>query len=225
MSKRGKKSILFICTGNTCRSPMATGYLTKLLEDHGVKNVDVKSAGVMTVAGLLPTQETVLLLEEVGVDIKKHRSLPLTPDIIRKSDIILGFTPFHVQSAIRLSDEARGKTFMLKEYVGGDPRRARIQDPMGCTLEVYRRVFNEITKACDKLTEKDEIFPQQEKKGVAKKAGGKSPAAAKATRKNVKKGVTKKKTVAHKKTPDKSKKSPAHKASSKKPSAPLKRKK
>jgi len=106
MAKRTKKSILFICTGNTCRSPMAAGYFKKLLDERGVKNWEVKTAGVMTVAGLLPTPETVLLLDEIGVDIRKHRSVPLTPEMIRKTDLILGFTPFHVQSAIRMSEEA-----------------------------------------------------------------------------------------------------------------------
>ncbi len=225
MAKRGKTSIMFICTGNTCRSPMAAGYTEKLLKERGIKHIEVKTAGVMTVSGLLPTQETVLLLEEVGVDIQKHRSTPLTPDMIKKTDYILGFTPFHVQSAIRMSEDARGKTFLLKEFVGGDPRRARIQDPMGCTLEVYRRVFNEIMKACEKLLDKPEIRGETKalkKKAAAKKKPKKKGAAKKAApkKKTAKKAATKKT-----KTKPKKKKTTTKTAKAKKATAKRKKKK
>ncbi len=229
MARRKKKTVLFICTGNTCRSPMAGGYFEKLLKDRGIKHIEVKTAGVMTVAGLLPTQETVQLLEEVGVDIRKHRSTPLSPEMIRKVDYIFGFTPFHVQSAIRLNEDARGKTFLLKEYVGSDPRRARIQDPMGCTMEIYRRVFNDIKRACDKLIDKEEVAGKEaagkpkkkrttkkkkkttKKKEAAKKTSGKKTTTKKKKKAASRKSASKKKTSAKKKTTTKKKKAPAKK--------------
>lgn len=148
-----KKSILFLSTGNTCRSPMATTYLRKLLEEHKIKNIEVRSAGVMTVPGLLATEESKLMLEPYGAGLDKHRSQPLTEEMIKRTDLILGMTPFHVQMALRMSPASRGKTFLFKEYTQTDPKNRPIPDPMGCTLEVYKRCFRQIKLACDRLIE------------------------------------------------------------------------
>lgn len=155
MQKR--KMILFLCTGNTCRSPMAAGYLQKLLKERGVKDIEVKAAGVMTIPGLLATPEAIQVMDTVGVDLRQHRSSQLTKDLIKKADLILGMTPFHVQSALRVSDEARGKTFLFKEYTRSDLKNTQIVDPMGCTLEVYKKVFNEIKQATNRLIKMDII--------------------------------------------------------------------
>jgi protein-tyrosine-phosphatase len=177
------RSVLFLCTGDTCRSPMAVGYFRKLLEESGIKNIDVRGAGVMTITGLLATPETVQLLDEEEVDVRKHRSAQLTRDMIRKADLILGMTPFHVQSALRLSEEARGKTFLFKEFTGSDAKDAQIPDPMGCTLEVYKRVFSDIKAACRRLAKVEVITGKKvkpaEKKPVVRKAAAKKPVARK----------------------------------------------
>ena len=123
---------------------MAAGYLQKSLKEKGIKDIEVRAAGVMTIPGLLATPEAIQVMDSVGVDLRRHRSSQLTRDLIRKADLILGMTPFHVQSALRVSDEARGKTFLFKEYTRSDLKNTQIVDPMGCTLEVYKKVFTAI---------------------------------------------------------------------------------
>jgi protein-tyrosine-phosphatase len=148
-----KKTILFIDTGDNCRCPMAAGFFLKLLEQRGIKHIDIRTAGVMTPTGLLPTPEAVQLLQDEGVDIRRHRSRPLTREMIKRADLILGMTPFHVQSALRINEEARGKTFLLKEYVGRDGKNTQIADPMGGTLEIFKRCFSEIRASLHRLVE------------------------------------------------------------------------
>lgn len=151
----GKKILLFIDTGDNCRCPLASGYLHKLLQQRGINYVEIKTAGVMTPTGLLPTPEVVQLLQEEGVDIRRHRSRPLTNELINSADLILGMTPIHVQKAIRMTEEARGKTFLLKEYVGFTGRHVQIPDPMGGTMEIFKKCFNDIKQSLQKLVEMD----------------------------------------------------------------------
>lgn len=186
-----RKLILFICTGNTCRSPMAAGYLKKLLEERGIREIDVRSAGVMTTTGLLASAEAIQVLDAENVDLRRHRSSPLTPEVIRKADLILAMSPFHRQSALRLSEEARSKTYMLKEFARSDMKNAQIADPMGCTLEVFKKTFKEIKAACNKLIEHEYIngkraaepkaaaTPAKKAAAPAKKAPAKKAAPAK----------------------------------------------
>ena len=179
--KKKKKLLLFLCTGNTCRSPMAAGYFNQLLSEKRIRSVEVKTAGVMTVAGLLATPEAIQIMDAVGVDLRKHRSGKLTPELIKKANLLLGMTPFHVQSALRMSPEAKGKTFLLKEYTGSDARHAQISDPMGCTLEVYKKVFGDIKSACNKLL-KTEFIAGKKKKKPRKRAPEKKAKAEKKTK-------------------------------------------
>lgn len=132
---------------------MAAGYLQKLLDQRGIKYIEIKTAGVMTPTGLLPTPEAVQLLDEENVNIRRHRSTPLTVEMIKRADLILGMTPFHVQRAIRQAEEARGKTHLLKEYVGREGRNTQIADPMGGTLEIFKKCFSEIKASLNRLVE------------------------------------------------------------------------
>jgi len=163
--KKRKKILLFLCTGNTCRSPMAAAYMRKLLGENKFKNIEVRTAGVMTAAGLIPTTEVIQIMDAVGIDLRRHRSTKMTPEILKKADLILGMTPLHVQCALRMAPEVRAKTFLLKEYTGSDAKHAQIADPMGCTLEVYKKVFGEIKTACQKLL-KSEFVTGKKKPGT-----------------------------------------------------------
>ncbi len=130
---------------------MAAAYLRKMLDDLQVPNVEVRSAGVMTVTGLRASQEAIQIMAANQVDLTRHRSSQLTTEMIRKSDLILGMSPLHVQTAVRMCEEARGKAFLFKEFTQSDLKNVQITDPMGCTLEVFKRCFKEIREACARL--------------------------------------------------------------------------
>jgi protein-tyrosine-phosphatase len=152
-----KKKLLFLDTGDNCRCAMAEGYLKKLLAERGIDWIEVKTAGVMTPTGLKTQPEAVYLLKEEGVDISRHRSRPLRQEMLEEADLILGMTPMHVQKAHHESDAARGKTFLLKEYVGYQGKEVHIPDPMGGTMDIFKRVFEQIKDALENLVEMDFI--------------------------------------------------------------------
>lgn len=146
-----KKIVLFIDTGDNCRAPMAKGYLEKLMRERGIKHVEVITAGVMTRNGLLPTAESVQMLQEEGEDIRTHRSKPMTWEMLENADLILGMGAFQVQKATRTNANAKGKTYLLKEYVGLTGKNVQISDPMGGTMEVYKKIFGELKAAINLL--------------------------------------------------------------------------
>lgn len=166
-SRQPKTFILFLDTGDICRCPMARGYLGHLLKERGIEHIEIMTAGVMTQASILPTQETRQLLQEKGIEIGRYRSTQFTSALIRKADLVLGMTPFHVQRAKRLVPDARHKIFLFKEYCESDMKNVQIADPMGATLEIYKKVFREICQACDRLINMEIIVSPKPGEGVA----------------------------------------------------------
>jgi protein-tyrosine-phosphatase len=130
---------------------MAAAYLRHLLDKYQVRGVEVRTAGVSTIVGLLASQETIQVLRAEGLDATRHRSSQLSTDMLRRASFVFGMTPFHVQSALRLFEGARGKVHLLKEFSRSDLKKVQIDDPMGGTLEIYRRCFNEIKAAINRL--------------------------------------------------------------------------
>jgi protein-tyrosine phosphatase len=205
--KKSRKTVLFLCTGDTCRGPMAQGYMKEVLNQKGIKNIEVRTAGVMTIAGLIPTPEASQVMKNAEVDIANHRSTPLTPELIRRSDLILGMTPFHVQFAVRMAEDAKGKTYLLKEFAASDMKNYQITDPMGATLEVYKRVYREMKLAIDKMIEQKEFFTGVEEGKSAAPAQASTPAAKRAAAKKKADGAAAKaaKTAKAKPAPAKAK--------------------
>lgn len=118
--------ILFVCTGNTCRSSMAAAIAAKLAKERGL-DVTVSSAGLAAVEGEPATPAAVQALAEMGLDLSSHRARQLTAAMVREADLILTMTAEHRDRILRDYPEARGKTYTLKEYVQGpeDPELAR----------------------------------------------------------------------------------------------------
>jgi protein-tyrosine-phosphatase len=108
------KTILFVCTGNVCRSPMAEGLLRQAIQ--GESDYRVYSAGIGAVDGQPPTPHSVNAMRELGIDISTQRSRALTPELVRQADYIFGMTHSHVDTICLLYPHAAEKAFLLREF-------------------------------------------------------------------------------------------------------------
>ena len=154
-----KNVVLFVCTGNSCRSPMAAGYLKKLLENRD--DVTVFSAGTASFEDMGASQEAIEVMRQMGVDISQHQARKLTREMIEQATLILTMTKFHRMQVIELSPEARGKVYLLKEF---DPREGEsfldIPDPMGHPIEDYFICFEKM-KAAIEYVAKNILKPRE----------------------------------------------------------------
>ena len=161
MSQKSKDTfrILFVCTGNTCRSPTAEGILKSQLKQKGVECVEVRSAGTPG----LPAAPASLLAQQVArahnVDLSGHRSRELNREMIRRADLILTMSLQHSDRVRRMDKSAGEKTCLLKSFPRREPssnedREAgvlSIKDPMGGSLEDYQRSFLEIEREIKRI--------------------------------------------------------------------------
>ncbi|MBO8137822.1 MAG: low molecular weight protein arginine phosphatase [Desulfotomaculum sp.] len=144
--------ILFVCTGNTCRSSMAEGLAKALLAEKGInEDIEVISAGTCAFPGSPAAEQAVQALEERGIDIKSHRAAVLDEELIKSADLILTMTSSHKQQVLQISSEAGEKTYTLADYAGegGD-----IPDPIGQPLEVYKSCADRLEKLIEKALDK-----------------------------------------------------------------------
>jgi glycine hydroxymethyltransferase len=130
------KTVLFVCTGNVCRSPMAEGLFKQAVRGRGAYRVI--SAGVGAVDGQRASDHAVTALRALGLDISSHRSRHLTADIVAQADYIFGMTHSHVDAIMLLYPQAAEKTFLLREFDETlDAYENDISDPIGGSYEVY----------------------------------------------------------------------------------------
>ena len=148
------KRILFVCTGNSCRSVMAQGLMQALLKRAGIETIRVESAGVFAIDGMSPTRETQRVLQDVGVDCADHRARVLTTEMIQEADLIFVMEQFQADEILRRLSSAKGKVQLLKPYglSQQDPMdNPNIPDPIGKPLEVYEVCFAEIREAVERV--------------------------------------------------------------------------
>src|SRR5438128_5316965 len=130
------KTILFVCTGNVCRSPMAEGILRLALQGRG--DYRVISAGLGAMEGQPPSPYAVQAVRELGIDISAQRSRMLTPELVQQADFIFGMTHSHIDTVMLLYPHAAEKTFMLREFDETlDLFEKDISDPIGGSYDVY----------------------------------------------------------------------------------------
>lgn len=145
------RNLLFVCTGNICRSPMAEWLLRKLLQDRPIPGVQVQSAGFIALPGNTATNLAMLVAKEHGVDLSQHRAQPLSASLIRDADLILVMEPGHRWELLYQRPDAASKIFLLRHFAPSGDRDREIADPYGMDMEAYRLSFQEIRECVESL--------------------------------------------------------------------------
>jgi len=149
------KTILVVCSGNICRSPMAHGYLEKCLKDKGLDNIRVRSAGTLGFSGNPASRESVLVGKSHGFDIRGHLSTGLTRELAREASVIFVMSFDHKRETIDKYKIDSDKIFLLGKLCD-DPDIGEIMDPIGMGQETYFQVFEDIKKCVDSLVNRIE---------------------------------------------------------------------
>ncbi len=137
-----KKTVLFVCTGNVCRSPMAAGlFYDKLVREKADGLVRIRSAGVWALEGLAASAYARQVMSERNLDIHSHRGRNITQQDVDEADLILVMTQRHKEIIRRDTTGAEGKVHLLTEMAG---QPYDIRDPYGGSLPEYRQTASEL---------------------------------------------------------------------------------
>lgn len=146
------KTILFVCTGNSCRSVMAAELFKKMI-GAGRDKVKVISAGVGTIHGMQATEHTLRVLQREGIDATKHRSMPVSKQLLESADLIIVMERFHKYKVLEIAPKTKGRVYLLREFqkAADEIVEPEIIDPIGRPLEVYERSLELIREGLEIL--------------------------------------------------------------------------
>lgn len=151
------KNILFVCTGNTCRSSMAKVLLRDILAKRDLSGYEVDSAGLAASPGEKASPKAILAVAELGLDLDSHRAKQLTAELLLWADLVLTMTAGHKKVILEIMPKMKNKVYTLKEWAGNQMEDFDIVDPYGQSEEVYCSCRDELNKflakAADKLEE------------------------------------------------------------------------
>lgn len=146
--------VLFICTANVCRSPLAEGYLKHLLKQNPLPDVQVESAGVIALRGSSAYECAMEVARQIGFDLNGHTARQITTEMARASDQILCMETWHASRILDLDQALITKTMLLGNYHPSQKRLLQIPDPRSFTVPDTLEVFSFIQHSVEGLYKK-----------------------------------------------------------------------
>jgi protein-tyrosine phosphatase len=145
-------TVLFVCTGNTCRSPMAHGLLREMARREGLDYMNVTSAGVATMDGYDASANAISVAAADGLDISDVHSRQLISDYLREADVVLAMAFDHYDRLKTLYPEDGDKVYLLRGFPNrtANPKLS-VADPIGRDLDEYRKIYSEIKQELERI--------------------------------------------------------------------------
>lgn len=158
------RRLLFVCSGNTCRSPTAERLAEREARRRGLDGVDARSAGTFAGRGAPASSGAVIAARRNGLDLSGHRSTPLCPELVEWADLVVAMTTAHRRTAEELG--GRGKTRLATEFLPEEhPEHGQdVDDPVGGDPDRYREVFELLEASVEGLFDSLADLPSEAEK-------------------------------------------------------------
>src|SRR5213076_2390836 len=137
-----RMKVLFVCTGNTCRSPLAEAIARKVSIERGLQDVELQSAGTSAWDGAPASDGALLVGMERGLDLSTHRAQTLTRELVQNADLVLAMGPHHLERIEALG--GIGKAYLLTDFASRGKSVRPVNDPIGGELDLYRTTADEL---------------------------------------------------------------------------------